>query len=141
MTDDKKETTAKAVAFMQMTQEQAEEEYNLSSSILKERIRKAKKEWLKLEMDNEEYSNLKYSNLKLKSKTEENHHKLSSYRDLIKILNNEITDEDLDQTITIYDRIDDEYYPITVEILEVAATDVLDRGHKVLILKKIEDLV
>ena len=77
------------------------------------------------------------NNLKLKAKTKKNHHNLSSYRDLIKILYNNISDKDLDQTITIYDPSDDEYYPVTIEILEVEATDVLDSGHKVLILKKI----
>ncbi len=76
-------------------------------------------------------------NLKLKSETSKNHHGLSSYRDMMKLLNENLSSEDLEQTITFYNRKEDEYYPITMELLEVESTDVLDAGHKVLILKQL----
>lgn len=79
----------------------------------------------------------KTTNLKLKSKTLKNHHGLSSYKDMINLLNENLSNEDLDQTITFYNKKEDEYYPMTMELLEVESADVLDAGHKVLILNQL----
>lgn len=77
------------------------------------------------------------SNLKLFKKTKTNQHDLSSYKDLLEILN-QLSEEDLNQTITLYMENMDEYFPVLVEIYNVEATDTLDENHKVIILKSPE---
>ena len=77
------------------------------------------------------------NNLKLFKKTKTNHHDLSSYKDLLEILNH-LSEEDLDQTITLYIESMDEYFPVTIEIHSVESTDILDEDHKVIILKSPE---
>ena len=76
-------------------------------------------------------------NLKLFKKTKTNHHDLSSYKDLLEILN-QLSEEDLDQTITLYMENMDEYFPVIIEIHNVESTDTLDEDHKVIILKSPE---
>lgn len=77
------------------------------------------------------------TNLKLFEKTKTDHHDLSSYKDLLNILNR-LSEEDLNQTITIYMESIDEYFPATIEIHNVESTDILDKNHKVIILKSPE---
>lgn len=77
------------------------------------------------------------NNLKMFKKTKTNQHDLSSYKDLLEILT-ELSEEDLDQTITLYMENMDEYFPIVIEIHNVEATDVLDQNHKVVIFKSPE---
>lgn len=54
-----------------------------------------------------------------------------TYRELKKKLD-ELSEEQLDQNVTLYDHDDDEYYPVTVSVTTVDYTDVLDKGHAVL---------
>ena len=77
------------------------------------------------------------NNLKLYKKTKTNNHDLSSYQDLLEILK-ELSEEDLHQTITLYMENMDEYFPIVIEIHTVESADVLDKDHKVIILKSPE---
>ena len=77
------------------------------------------------------------NNLKLHKKTKTNHHDLSSYQDLLDILK-QLSEEDLQQTITLYMENMEEYFPIVIEIHNVESTDVLDKDHKVIILKSPE---
>lgn len=76
-------------------------------------------------------------NLKLFKKTQTNHNDLSSYKDLLEILN-QLSKEDLDQTITLYMENMDEYFPVVIEIHTIESTDILDDNHKVIILKSPE---
>lgn len=73
-------------------------------------------------------------NLKLFKKSKRNHHNLASYQDLLELLNT-LSEEDLQQTITIYMDGIDEYLPVVFELYNVESTDVLDEDHKVIILK------
>ena len=73
------------------------------------------------------------NNLKKHSQTKINHHGLSSYKDLIEILKT-LSEEDLQQTITVYDEKIDEYYACNIQILTVEETDVLDADHKVILI-------
>ena len=77
------------------------------------------------------------NNLKLHVKTKTNHHDLSSYQDLLEILK-ELSEEDLQQTITLYMENTDEYLPVIIEMHNVESTDTLDKNHKVIILKSPE---
>ena len=47
----------------------------------------------------------------------------------------QLSEEDLDQTITLYMENMDEYFPVIIEIHNVESTDTLDEDHKVIILK------
>lgn len=76
-------------------------------------------------------------NLKLFKTTETDGHNLSSYQDLVNILKH-LSEEDLQQAITIYMENMDEYFPVVIEIHTVESTDVLDKNHKVIILKSPE---
>ena len=77
------------------------------------------------------------NNLKLFKKTKTNHRDLSSYKDLLKILN-QLSEEDLDQTITLYMENMDEYFPLAIEIHNVESANTLNENHKVIILKSLE---
>lgn len=77
------------------------------------------------------------NNLKLFTKTKTNQHDLSSYKDLLEIFT-QFSEEDLDQTITLYMENMDEYFPVVIEIYNVETDDVLDQNHKVVILKSPE---
>ena len=55
-----------------------------------------------------------------------------NYRQLRDILTFEMTDEQLDQTATVYIPGVDEYYPLHDNLTIVCEDDVLDKGHIVL---------
>lgn len=53
---------------------------------------------------------------------------ITTYREL-QIAVNKIPNERLDDNITIFDVLDDEFYPKTIEIHAAQGIDVLDDGH------------
>lgn len=56
-----------------------------------------------------------------------------TYRELYTIMNKLFTEEQLDSTITIYDKENDEYYPATLTFTDEKTCDVLDDKHPIIV--------